>query len=311
MTLCSLSWADQVDDFFIAVNKNDLTSIESLINDGVDVNSKDESGDSALHKAVELGNLELAKLLVDKGANVNITDQDNATPLHWCATFHRPEIAKLLLENGANVNAEDNSSWTPLHDAVETNDGSMVKLLLEKGADKSITSKHGQTPLDLAKSDEIYEAFGEKPPVKDSTNEVETEENKNFLKVGNGDDPEKQPSTLKALYLDWVEAKKIERKEYYEWRKARAEANKKYRLWKKAHYKALKQQRYIEWKRAQAQAKYKKSLWLQARRAYRAALLKQSPNRQRLRRINNVRYWSYLKARSTMIAKYRAWKAMK
>ena len=48
----------------------DLTEVEKSLANGVDVNSTDDEGYSALQAAAENGYLEVVKLLVEKGANV-------------------------------------------------------------------------------------------------------------------------------------------------------------------------------------------------------------------------------------------------
>jgi uncharacterized protein len=47
-----------------------LTEVETLLENGTDVNQTDEEGYSALQAAAENDNLDVVKLLVSKGANV-------------------------------------------------------------------------------------------------------------------------------------------------------------------------------------------------------------------------------------------------
>ena len=49
----------------------DVEQVEQGINDGLDVNSADEEGYSALHAAAENDHLEVVKLLISKGADIN------------------------------------------------------------------------------------------------------------------------------------------------------------------------------------------------------------------------------------------------
>ena len=46
--------------------------------------------------------------MIDNGADVNAKDNDGGTPLHWRRIENAAEIAKLLLANGAEVNAKNN-----------------------------------------------------------------------------------------------------------------------------------------------------------------------------------------------------------
>ena len=49
----------------------DIEQVEQALQEGLDVNSADEEGYSALHAAAENDHLEVVKLLVSKGADVD------------------------------------------------------------------------------------------------------------------------------------------------------------------------------------------------------------------------------------------------
>ena len=51
---------------------------------------------------------ELAKLL-DQGTDVNEKDESGYTPLHWAVQGGHTDVARLLLDHGANIDSrEDN-----------------------------------------------------------------------------------------------------------------------------------------------------------------------------------------------------------
>ena len=57
----------------------------------------DQPWQTALHKAAEDGNLELARTLLRLGADPNIRDQRfDSTPLGWARYFGRPALIDLL-----------------------------------------------------------------------------------------------------------------------------------------------------------------------------------------------------------------------
>ena len=59
--------------------------------------------------------LENTQLLLDNGAQVDARDEDGNTPLILAAKgTSRPEYIQLLIENRAEVNARNNDGWTPL-----------------------------------------------------------------------------------------------------------------------------------------------------------------------------------------------------
>lgn len=49
----------------------DIEQVEQALQEGLDVNSADEEGYSALHAAAENDHLEVVKLLISKGADIN------------------------------------------------------------------------------------------------------------------------------------------------------------------------------------------------------------------------------------------------
>jgi len=132
---------------------NDRKEItELLIDEGANVNAKDNDGDTALHIASGKGHKEIAELLIAKGADVSAKDEDiGATPLHLAAQEGRMKVAKLLITNGADVNAKNKYGGTPLHlGGGMGKDKEFVELLIAKGADVNVKDKFGNTPLDFA-----------------------------------------------------------------------------------------------------------------------------------------------------------------
>lgn len=153
-----------------AVKANDTEKVKALLAHGADVNAKDDSGWTLLHRAAVQNAKAVAELLLGKGADVNAKDEDGWTPLHVAANNNAKDVAALLLANGADVNAKDEDGWTPLHRAADKNSKEVAALLLAKGADVNAkTKKSGETPLDWAVQKHRYavagllRAHGEKP----------------------------------------------------------------------------------------------------------------------------------------------------
>jgi len=130
----------------------DVSAAKDLISNGVDVNSKDEYGQTPLHLAVRYGNENIANLLISKGANVHARDRYGNMPLHYAAQYEQTKMAELLINSGANVNAKSNRGWTALHFSAEYGWTSldMAKLLIAKGADLDAEDNCRATPLDMA-----------------------------------------------------------------------------------------------------------------------------------------------------------------
>ncbi|QQR49631.1 ankyrin repeat domain-containing protein [bacterium] len=105
-----------------------------LINQGIDIEAKDETGRTVLHEAARQGLLSVVELLVKKGLDVNIPTFQHYTPLHFAIFGGREEIVRFCLDKGASLNVLAKSN-TPLSLAAGKGMIEIVKLLLDRGAD--------------------------------------------------------------------------------------------------------------------------------------------------------------------------------
>lgn len=99
----------------------DVRKVQALLNAGVDANSADDSGVSALEKACIGANPEVVAALLAKGARVGGISSSNSTPLHR-AVAAGPRgrgIVQTLCSRGANCKAKDSAGRTPLELARE------------------------------------------------------------------------------------------------------------------------------------------------------------------------------------------------
>ncbi len=122
-------------DFFVeAVRKDRIDEVRALLLKGVDVNSRDVFGDNAgLHWAARLGLTEMARLLIDNGADVNIRNDEGYTPLHWAAGEGQKELVVILIVHGADVNAHNKRGWTPLRWAEAQSQKEIARILMAAG----------------------------------------------------------------------------------------------------------------------------------------------------------------------------------
>ena len=152
-----------------AADRGDLQGVKDFLDNGADVNAKDESGAtpldinhnkeiadllrkhggkySKIRFAARDGDSEAVKEFLAAGADVNAKGM---TPLHNAAMNGHTEVAKLLLANGADVNAKNKNGGTPLHRAASKGHNEIVELLIGKGADVNAKDDKGRTPLDEA-----------------------------------------------------------------------------------------------------------------------------------------------------------------
>jgi len=134
----------------ISCQNNFDNIISYLINQGVDINEKNEYHETALHHAIIGGHYDIVKLLIDHGADIHIKDDDNLTTLMYASREDKKDIVHLLLDRGAKINEKDNEQWTALMFATRNDHHEVVKLLLEHGAQIDILNKEQQNLLTLA-----------------------------------------------------------------------------------------------------------------------------------------------------------------
>ncbi|CAM4464224.1 MAG: hypothetical protein LEGION0403_FIIPPAGN_02372 [Legionella sp.] len=137
---------DHLSPLHLAVIANAQRNIEQLLARGVDVNTIDGLGFSALHYA----SARVARILIAYGADVNqpLTKKirlkepseslfhsiENVTPLYIASNFGDLDKVKLLIAHGANVNASSSTGMSPVIIALLKRHLAVVDYLLEKNA---------------------------------------------------------------------------------------------------------------------------------------------------------------------------------
>lgn len=163
---------------FAPIEDNNKPLVKALIGRGVDLTTKDSSGDTALHLAVKATNVEFAIRLMKAGSDVDAIGKGGDTPLHYAAQTSEKRMVQALLSWEAkpdtknnqgkraldlakdpamvrhelNRKANDTECLTPLHRAAEDDDPEVLQLLLELGVDvdEKNTKGSGQTALMVA-----------------------------------------------------------------------------------------------------------------------------------------------------------------
>ena len=130
--------------------KGDMTSVRILINAGINVNSKDEFGNTPLHMASYHGHTEIIKMLLGAKAELNSQTKEGNTPLHMALYKGHIEVVKILLEAGSDIDNVNIKGKTPLHIASYHGHTQIIKMLLDAKADVNARTKEGNTPLHTA-----------------------------------------------------------------------------------------------------------------------------------------------------------------
>jgi ankyrin repeat protein len=124
---------------YVAVMRNNERSVKYLIAKGARLDQlayMDARGHlyTALMVAAFNGNVRLTELLLNNGANLEKRNNFGNTALMEAALAPQPEQLKFMIEHGANVNARSPKGHTALTYAVESGRTENIKVLLAAGA---------------------------------------------------------------------------------------------------------------------------------------------------------------------------------
>lgn len=140
--------AQSYEDFFRAVDRDDGRSVAQWLARGVDPNTVDPKGQTALHLAMRDGDLQVAEALLQQpNLNVNALNASAESPLMLAALRGRLDWCQRLLERGAKLHFD---GWSPIHYAATGSEPRVVAMLLDKGAPLEALSPNRSTPLMMA-----------------------------------------------------------------------------------------------------------------------------------------------------------------
>jgi ankyrin repeat protein len=181
----------------IATWRDNRDAIDVLLKEfGVDINSVDPDGYTALRTAVRDRRPELVQFLLERGAdpngpgsqdlfvvvvkwddastvkrflesgsNPNATTEDGQLPLCVASSAGPIESVKALLAAGADPNGRNGQGSTPLCEASWHGHHDVVQILIEHGANIELAHTDGRTPMEIAANrghDEILMTIIEK-----------------------------------------------------------------------------------------------------------------------------------------------------
>lgn len=158
----ALYYAAQVNNFLLCEElvsrKSDLHAVDSYSNSLFHAASSLDYLAHALHRETALNNYyKTISFLIDQGLDVNAKNDDDETPLMLACRQSTASlnVIELLIESGANINEEDVFGFNALLGAIEHNHVNIAKLLLKHNA--VITTKI----VESIKSEEMANLFNE------------------------------------------------------------------------------------------------------------------------------------------------------
>lgn len=107
-----------------------------LIENGIDVNSQNINGETALMLASKkgwyFGTDKIFKILMDAGSDINLQDNNGDTALLIAVKYHQDDNVRILTKFGADVNLKNNFGETALTIAKkESNNDKIIELLMK------------------------------------------------------------------------------------------------------------------------------------------------------------------------------------
>jgi ankyrin repeat protein len=144
----NLSLAGAYEDFFKAVQFDNVRTVQALLQRGFDPNTVNPEGVPALMLAVREPSLKVAELLAGwPKTKTEVRNDKDESVLMLAALKGHFSLVQKLVEHDADVNKP---GWTPLHYAASAGHVNIVEFLLEKSAYIDAESPNGTTPLMMA-----------------------------------------------------------------------------------------------------------------------------------------------------------------
>ncbi|KAH0171452.1 hypothetical protein KCU67_g2167, partial [Aureobasidium melanogenum] len=152
----SVPGSDSALHWAVRAEKDDnlYATTERLLDEGCDVNAKNDNGCTPLHTYLSLkrGKENVVRLFLSRGADINIQDNDGDTVLNClplCSEASETTLA-LLLEHKADANLAGNEGLTPLHKLARSGFATQLSMLLKAGANPLAKDKHNRQPIQYA-----------------------------------------------------------------------------------------------------------------------------------------------------------------
>lgn len=138
----------------LACSYNYMPVINVLLENGADINIKNDDGNTSLHIACNFDLYDIALKLIEAGADVNLVNNNNNTPLHLACHRNHEKTTSLLIKSGSDLNIKNIDGNTPLHVCLLTDcisdETQIIKNLVANHADIHQLNNNKESPLYLA-----------------------------------------------------------------------------------------------------------------------------------------------------------------
>ena len=140
----------------VLTGNNDI--LQTLVNRGVELNSKTSQSYTALYMALQAGHSKCMDTLLKAGASVNQQTNKGVTPLLEATNHGRTALVQMLVKYKADPSLADNNGLAPIHvtcrnksvDSGDNNCLEVIDMLCDAGAKVNQTVINGQTACYIA-----------------------------------------------------------------------------------------------------------------------------------------------------------------
>lgn len=136
-----------------AVVDGNVELARAALEQGIPVDTVDDSGNNLLWRAVKANRLEMVQLLLEHGAAVNTRSAKGEHILFPAVRTQDKALVDYLIDRGADVSSWDaKKEFNVLTTAIQRRDPAMVELLISRGARIYVRDKRRNTALNKAAS---------------------------------------------------------------------------------------------------------------------------------------------------------------
>ncbi len=116
-------------DLFLAAGAGDLESIDLFMLTGLDIDTVDGAGNTALIKAASAGQIQAVEKILGLGADPRHINSLGRDALLTASAKGFEDVSRMLMSRGANVDLRDSEGWSALSIAAYNGHSNIVSLL--------------------------------------------------------------------------------------------------------------------------------------------------------------------------------------